>query len=49
MDCLNERLLFAEVENERERLRCIYSMVELLPKVNRAVLDRLMYHLSRFE
>lgn len=37
-----------EVEDEKERLRCIFSMIDLLPKVNRAVLDRLMYHLSRY-
>jgi myosin-9 len=30
-----------------EQLRCLYVMVELLPKAHKALLDRLMYHLAR--
>uniref|UniRef100_A0A915HT05 Rho-GAP domain-containing protein n=1 Tax=Romanomermis culicivorax TaxID=13658 RepID=A0A915HT05_ROMCU len=36
-----------EVEDQKERLRCIYAMIELLPKANRNVFDPLMYHLAR--
>uniref|UniRef100_A0A915BD74 Myosin motor domain-containing protein n=1 Tax=Parascaris univalens TaxID=6257 RepID=A0A915BD74_PARUN len=37
----------SEVEEAFERIRCLSVMVELLPKCNRSVLDRLMYHLAR--
>lgn len=37
----------SEVDHPTERLRCLYVMVELLPKPNKALLDRLMYHLAR--
>lgn len=37
---------FLEVKELNERLRCI-RMVDLLPKSNKCVLDRLMYHLAR--
>lgn len=37
----------AEIPEEKERLRCIYAMIELLPKVNRTALERLTYHLAR--
>ncbi|VDD95614.1 unnamed protein product [Enterobius vermicularis] len=37
----------SEVEEPYERIRCLSVMVELLPKCNRCVLDRLMYHLAR--
>ncbi|VDK27731.1 unnamed protein product [Gongylonema pulchrum] len=37
----------AQVEESFERIRCLSVMVELLPKCNKSVLDRLMYHLAR--
>lgn len=37
----------SEVEESFERIRCLSVMVELLPKCNKSVLDRLMYHLAR--
>uniref|UniRef100_A0A0N5AB03 Rho-GAP domain-containing protein n=1 Tax=Syphacia muris TaxID=451379 RepID=A0A0N5AB03_9BILA len=37
----------SEVEESYERIRCLSVMVELLPKCNRCILDRLMYHLAR--
>uniref|UniRef100_A0A915K060 Rho-GAP domain-containing protein n=1 Tax=Romanomermis culicivorax TaxID=13658 RepID=A0A915K060_ROMCU len=46
-DLYENFLSVAEVEDEKERLRCIYAMIELLPKANRNVFDRLMYHLAR--
>ncbi|KAL3997136.1 Myosin head (motor domain) family protein [Acanthocheilonema viteae] len=37
----------SEVEESAERIRCLSVIVELLPKCNRSVLDRLLYHLAR--
>uniref|UniRef100_A0A915CYE7 Uncharacterized protein n=1 Tax=Ditylenchus dipsaci TaxID=166011 RepID=A0A915CYE7_9BILA len=37
----------SEVKESNERIRCLRVMVELLPKTNKCVLDRLMYHLAR--
>ncbi|KAI1717345.1 rhoGAP domain-containing protein [Ditylenchus destructor] len=37
----------SEIKEQNERIRCLRVMVELLPKSNRCVLDRLMYHLAR--
>ncbi|VDO40590.1 unnamed protein product [Onchocerca flexuosa] len=37
----------SEVEEIAERIRCLSVVVELLPKCNRSVLDRLLYHLAR--
>lgn len=36
-----------EIKQLNERIRCLKVMVDLLPKANRCVLDRLMYHLAR--
>lgn len=44
---VNNFVRISEVEHPTERLRCLYVMVELLPKPNKALLDRLMYHLAR--
>jgi myosin-9 len=35
------------MDQPMERLRCLSVMVELLPKCNKCLLDRLMYHLAR--
>uniref|UniRef100_A0A0K0EKS2 Myosin motor domain-containing protein n=1 Tax=Strongyloides stercoralis TaxID=6248 RepID=A0A0K0EKS2_STRER len=37
----------SEVEDSMERVRCLSVMTDLLPKCNKCVLDRLMYHLAR--
>ncbi|KAH7730130.1 myosin VA [Aphelenchoides avenae] len=37
----------SEVPDQSERGRCLSNMVDLLPKANKCVLDRLMYHLAR--
>jgi len=37
----------SEVKEQGERIRCLSVMVDMLPKNNKSVLDRLMYHLSR--
>jgi len=37
----------SEVKEASDRVRCLSVMVDLLPKANRCVLDRLMYHLAR--
>uniref|UniRef100_A0A915PKD8 Uncharacterized protein n=1 Tax=Setaria digitata TaxID=48799 RepID=A0A915PKD8_9BILA len=37
----------SEVEENAERIRCLSIVVELLPKCNKSVLDRLLYHLAR--
>uniref|UniRef100_A0A0N4ZU59 Myosin motor domain-containing protein n=1 Tax=Parastrongyloides trichosuri TaxID=131310 RepID=A0A0N4ZU59_PARTI len=37
----------SEVEDNMERVRCLSVMTDLLPKCNKCVLDRLMYHLAR--
>ncbi|CAL2029784.1 unnamed protein product [Caenorhabditis brenneri] len=46
-DLYENFLNVSEVEDMGERVRCLSVMIELLPKPNRAVLDRLMYHLAR--
>ncbi|KAF1769018.1 hypothetical protein GCK72_000831 [Caenorhabditis remanei] len=46
-DLYENFLNVSEVEDMSERVRCLSVMIELLPKPNRAVLDRLMYHLAR--
>nr|ACI49219.1 hypothetical protein Csp3_JD05.004 [Caenorhabditis angaria] len=46
-DLYENFLNVSEVEDIGERIRCLSVMIELLPKPNRAVLDRLMYHLAR--
>lgn len=38
---------FSEISDPEERIRCLAIMVDLLPKPNKIVLDRLMYHLAR--
>uniref|UniRef100_A0A158Q830 Myosin motor domain-containing protein n=1 Tax=Elaeophora elaphi TaxID=1147741 RepID=A0A158Q830_9BILA len=37
----------SEVQESDERMRCLSVIVELLPKCNRSLLDRLLYHLAR--
>ncbi|VDK70855.1 unnamed protein product [Litomosoides sigmodontis] len=37
----------SEVQESAERIRCLSVIVELLPKCNKSVLDRLLYHLAR--
>ncbi|VDM96149.1 unnamed protein product [Thelazia callipaeda] len=37
----------SEVQESFERIQCLSVMMELLPKCNKSVLDRLMYHLAR--
>lgn len=37
----------SEVEDGLERGRCLAVMIDLLPKSNRGLLDRLMFHLAR--
>ncbi len=37
----------SEVKETAERLRCLSVMVELLPRSNKNLLERLMYHLAR--
>lgn len=37
----------SDVKEPGERIRCLRVMVDLLPKINRSLLDRLMYHLAR--
>ncbi|KAI6222187.1 hypothetical protein M3Y95_00958000 [Aphelenchoides besseyi] len=37
----------SEVKDMSERLRCLSVVVDLLPRANRCVFDRLMYHLAR--
>ncbi|KAI6221305.1 hypothetical protein M3Y99_01559100 [Aphelenchoides fujianensis] len=37
----------SEVKDMNERLRCLSVVVDLLPRANRCVFDRLMYHLAR--
>ncbi|EJD74213.1 hypothetical protein LOAG_18439 [Loa loa] len=37
----------SEVQESAERIRCLSVIVELLPKCNRSVLERLLYHLAR--
>ncbi|KAK0423351.1 hypothetical protein QR680_008098 [Steinernema hermaphroditum] len=40
-------LAVAEVEDQAERARCLTGMVDMMPKYNNSVLNRLMYHLAR--
>ncbi|EJW83037.1 hypothetical protein WUBG_06052 [Wuchereria bancrofti] len=37
----------SEVQDSAERVRCLTVIIELLPKCNRSVLERLLYHLAR--
>ncbi|CAD5209411.1 unnamed protein product [Bursaphelenchus xylophilus] len=37
----------SEVKDPSERLKCLSVVVDLLPKPNKVILDRLMYHLAR--
>ncbi|CAJ0568270.1 unnamed protein product, partial [Mesorhabditis spiculigera] len=46
-DLYENFLNVSEVTAVAERVRCLSVMVELLPKHNKNVLDRLMYHLAR--
>ncbi|CAD6184254.1 unnamed protein product [Caenorhabditis auriculariae] len=46
-DLYENFLHVSDVEDLPERIRCLSVMIELLPKANRALLDRLMYHLAR--
>ncbi|CAB3408102.1 unnamed protein product [Caenorhabditis bovis] len=46
-DLYENFLNVSEVQDVTERVRCLSVMIELLPKANRALLDRLMYHLAR--
>lgn len=41
------RFILQEVEDAAERIRCLTVMVDLLPKHNKCVLDRLIYHMAR--
>lgn len=36
-----------EVQEHNERLKCLSVVIDLLPKHNKVILDRLMYHLAR--
>uniref|UniRef100_A0A914XBB0 Unconventional myosin-IXb n=2 Tax=Plectus sambesii TaxID=2011161 RepID=A0A914XBB0_9BILA len=46
-DLYENFLNVSEMDQPMERLRCLSVMVELLPKCNKCLLDRLMYHLAR--
>ncbi|KAJ1362932.1 hypothetical protein KIN20_022659 [Parelaphostrongylus tenuis] len=46
-DLYENFLNVSEVDDLAERGRCLAVMVELLPKSNRGLLDRLMFHLAR--
>nr|CAD2192435.1 unnamed protein product [Meloidogyne enterolobii] len=37
----------SEIKETNERVRCLRAMMDMLPKGNKCVLDRLMYHLAR--
>ncbi|KAL3088833.1 hypothetical protein niasHS_009125 [Heterodera schachtii] len=37
----------SEIKETNDRIRCLRAMVEMLPKGNKCVLDRLVYHLAR--
>uniref|UniRef100_A0A1I8BYV1 Rho-GAP domain-containing protein n=1 Tax=Meloidogyne hapla TaxID=6305 RepID=A0A1I8BYV1_MELHA len=37
----------SEIKETNERIRCLRAMMDMLPKGNKCVLDRLMYHLAR--
>ncbi|GMT28295.1 hypothetical protein PFISCL1PPCAC_19592 [Pristionchus fissidentatus] len=46
-DLYENFLNVSEVEETAERIRCLTVMVDLLPKHNKCVLDRLIYHMAR--
>lgn len=46
-DLYENFLHVSEVKDLTERVGCLAVMMELLPKSNRSLLDRLMYHLAR--
>ncbi|CAI4221277.1 unnamed protein product [Auanema sp. JU1783] len=46
-DLYENFLNVSEVEDSFERGRCLSVMIDLLPKHNRSLLDRLMFHLAR--
>ncbi|KAE9418712.1 hypothetical protein Angca_008849 [Angiostrongylus cantonensis] len=46
-DLYENFLNVSEVDDITERGRCLAVMIELLPKSNRGLLDRLMFHLAR--
>ncbi|KAF8367210.1 hum-7 [Pristionchus pacificus] len=46
-DLYENFLNVSEVEDAAERIRCLTVMVDLLPKHNKCVLDRLIYHMAR--
>ncbi|CAJ0954851.1 unnamed protein product, partial [Mesorhabditis belari] len=46
-DLYENFLNVSEVTAVAERVRCLSVMIDLLPKNNKCVLDRLMYHLAR--
>ncbi|KAI3421294.1 hypothetical protein GPALN_014914 [Globodera pallida] len=37
----------SEIKETNERVRCLRAMMQMLPKGNKCVLDRLVYHLAR--
>ncbi|KAK6730480.1 hypothetical protein RB195_007130 [Necator americanus] len=46
-DLYENFLNVSEVDDGLERQRCLAVMIDLLPKSNRGLLDRLMFHLAR--
>ncbi|KAK5970322.1 Unconventional myosin-IXa [Trichostrongylus colubriformis] len=46
-DLYENFLNVSEVDDGMERGRCLAVMIDLLPKTNRGLLDRLMFHLAR--
>ena len=39
--------VFVEIQDEKEAIQVLFSLIEKLPKVHHDVLERLIFHLAR--